>query len=126
MSGKPLVGYDEAHAPKKPSADNERFPKRRQPAFMAWFGEQKFPCVAAASPVQQMGKCAGVVERAHLKSRGAGGEDVGNVIPACGHHHRMLHRIGQRMFEFQIERKLKPIARKIGSAFLDFLSGKTK
>ena len=40
-----------------------------------------------------------VIEIAHVRSRGAGGNDFGNVVDLCSHHHREQHQIGIRSFE---------------------------
>ena len=35
----------------------------------------------------------------HVRTRGAGGKDVGNVVPLCGDHHGGLHAVGRGTFE---------------------------
>lgn len=67
-----------------------RFPHRREPSFLAWI--RRFPCFA-------LGVHAGRVEAAHVKTRGAGGDDVGGTVPLCTGHHRLQHAIGIRTFE---------------------------
>lgn len=136
MSGKPLVPYDEARAPRKPKprvgvrkvnpkTGGNRFPERRQPEYTKWFDEQKFPCLLASlewggyrvGHGDALGACSGIIEKAHVKSRGAGGEDVDNIVPLCTWHHARLHRVGQRQFEFELGKKLKPIAQRIGAKY---------
>ena len=57
-----------------------RFPKRRQPEFMAWI--RTLPCVVVGRG------CWGQIEAAHVvKTRGAGGWDRGFVAPLCEGHH---------------------------------------
>lgn len=114
---RPVVPYGEIKTPQKPTADGERFPKRRQPEYTEWFSAQKYPCVCSEVPNHGLGPCGGFNERAHLKSRGAGGEDLENLVSLCTRHHLMLHRLGQRLFEFKLTRKLKPIARAITGWF---------
>lgn len=118
MSDPRLKSYEDVRKPKKPAAKGSRFPERRQPTYVAWFRAQKLPCLCSQLVVgSQVGPCRGAIEAAHVKSRGAGGEDADNLVPLCAAHHAALHRIGQRSFEFHIGQKLKPIAKRIGSAF---------
>lgn len=112
---KPLIGYAETREPKKPTADGERFPQRRQPEYVTWFNAQKYPCVAQGSPVAYL--CSVTLENMHLRSRGAGGQDVGNLVKGCNYHHRRLHSIGQKRFEYEIGKKLRPIARAAETLF---------
>lgn len=113
-----LKSHEAIHAPQKPKADGERFPKRREPEYVTWFGKQGYPCaVHDAQGRATVQLCWGQVERAHLKSRGAGGADTGNIVPLCTGHHQRLHRIGQRQFEYEIGKKLRPIAKRIESLF---------
>lgn len=71
-----------------------RFPKRRNPDYLAWI--RTLPCViwgqdlallrprdwCSPIPGQRYG-----VEAAHVKTRGSGGNDVGNTVPLCPWHH---------------------------------------
>ena len=41
--------------------------------------------------------CPGRSEYAHVRSRGAGGT-ADDGVPACNAHHRLLHRLGVRLF----------------------------
>jgi hypothetical protein len=43
--------------------------------------------------------CRGRVQACHLKSRGSGGPDVGNMWPGCAAAHEEQHRIGVPAFE---------------------------
>lgn len=121
---KPLRSYEDVHAPKKPVKGVKRFKERRQPDFMEWVPKQGYPCVRVVA-TGDFSKCWGPMERMHLKSRGAAGKDLGNVVMGCTGCHRHLHRVGQRQFEFEIGMKLKPYARKVETHFLDYLSGKS-
>jgi hypothetical protein len=53
--------------------------------------------------------CAGRVEAAHTKSRGAGGTSE-HLIPMCQYHHRQQHDIGQRTFEARYALDLEKLA----------------
>ncbi len=64
-----------------------RFKQGRDPNFLAWI--RQLDC-ARANVV-----CVGEpVQAAHVKSRGAGGGDIGNVIPLCRTHHQWQHQDG--------------------------------
>lgn len=69
-----------------------RFPKRRDPAFIAWIKMQ--PCtvtrVLTGWYIIGSGQLTEIarIEAAHLKTRGSGGYDRGNVVPL----HWRLHR----------------------------------
>jgi len=43
-------------------------------------------------------RCSGVTEPAHVKTRGAFGPDLGNIVPLCTGHHRQLHCTGIQSF----------------------------
>jgi hypothetical protein len=55
-----------------------------------------------------IGACWGRVEAAHVKTKGSGGEELGNMVPLCALHHRLsplsLHNVG--IATFQAERHL--------------------
>lgn len=43
--------------------------------------------------------CTGDIDPHHIKSRGAGGDDVEeNLIPLCREHHTEIHQIGKIKF----------------------------
>jgi len=68
-------------APKpRPRAQRERFSHRRDPAFTGWV--RSLPCLLRGEHV-----CWGPVQVCHVKSRGAGGVDHGNVVPMCAGAH---------------------------------------
>lgn len=78
---------------------SKRFATRRDPKYCAWI--RTLGC-CAAQPYSlslyvrgaTLKPCAGPVECAHVKSRGAGGDDRGNTLPLCRRHHRQQHDIG--------------------------------
>ena len=69
-----------------------RFKVGRDEAFLAWI--RHHPCT-----IGRMGVCRWPSDAAHVRSRGAGGLDAGNVVPLCPIHHAEQHRIGIRSFE---------------------------
>lgn len=77
--------------------------RRRQIRHARDFGDlavfvRTLPCLVEG--------CAGEVEAAHVRSRGAGGnawievdgERVGNIVPLCHAHHQEQHHRGQATF----------------------------
>lgn len=74
------------------------FPKRRSPEYREWI--RGFACLLRGMDPSH--RCPlGIFgsECAHVKSRGAGGDDVGNCVPLCNFHHAQQHRLGIRSFE---------------------------
>lgn len=67
-----------------------RFPKQVDRAYRAWIREH--PCLLCRYSF-------GPSEAAHVTSRGAGGKDIGNMVPLCKAHHVSQHIIGIRSFE---------------------------
>ena len=64
------------------------------------------PCVLSgrwsrATPhaIQRTHVCIGTVRACHLKSRGSGGKDAGNMWPGCDGAHEQQHRLGIPAFE---------------------------
>ena len=99
-----------------------RFPHRRLDAYRAWI--KALPCdvarqlaewtkiggVWALDLLGSLGPCWGPVDPAHVRSRGAGGADVGNCISLCRRHHRLFDQdLGHR--EFSRRALLDPVAR---------------
>jgi hypothetical protein len=82
-----------------------RFPHRRHPAFLAWL--RTYPCVL----------CGNSAEPAHVKSRGAGGDDIGNTVPLCRTHHREQHDTGIQSFARKYGIDLAQVAAGYGEAF---------
>lgn len=70
-----------------------RFPKRRDPDYCQWV--RSLSCEMGRRLHWWTGiPCSGPVECAHVKSRGAGGDDRGNCLALCRSHHRLQHRLG--------------------------------
>ncbi len=68
-----------------------RFKQGRAKDFLKWI--RTLPCAVGVSLL-----CDGPIEAAHVRSRGAGGADIGNVIPLCSEHHRAQHGSGIQSF----------------------------
>lgn len=44
-------------------------------------------------------ECQGAVQACHVVSRGAGGANIGNLVPLCGAHHNQQHTVGIESFQ---------------------------
>lgn len=77
-------------------------PREKNPAFLAFVRE--LPCLAC--------KRNGA-DPHHIKSRGAGGDDSGNVVPLCRTHHTMVHTYGMKAFESKFRINMKAFAGEI-------------
>lgn len=106
--GKPLRSYAEVKEPQRPKPKHP--PAQGDPELRAFVHQQ--PCLVA-SPA-----CRGLIECAHVRSRGAGGKDWDNLVPLCTHHHREQHYLGRRSFEFRYKVRLLAAARKITTAYI--------
>ncbi len=53
----------------------------------------------------------------HVKSRGSGGIDKGNLIPLCREHHSKIHNVGRLSFENIYKLKLEDYARRYQRKF---------
>ena len=76
-----------------------RFPKGVDEAYRAWIREQ--PCCVPLCVETVIRRAVGTwhgSEAAHVRSRGAGGADDGNLLPLCHTHHCEQHRIGIKSF----------------------------
>jgi hypothetical protein len=54
-----------------------------------------------------------ISECAHVKSRGAGGKDAGNMVPMCMRHHRQQHAVGIKTFQAAYGIDLRAIAARV-------------
>ena len=71
----------------------DRFKGKRNEAFREWV--RGLPCALAGCVIQRGDES----HCAHVKTRGAGGGDVGNCLPLCPAHHRSQHDMGIKSFE---------------------------
>jgi hypothetical protein len=63
-------------------------------------------------------RCFGKVQACHLKSRGSGGKDAGNLWPGCAGAHEEQHRIGTRRFEERWSEDLAAVCEHVEYRFL--------
>ena len=91
---------DAVRVPKpKVRKQKPRFGHRRDPQYAAWIRTQ--PCLLEGhhgGTQEDWHRCWGRVQVCHVKSRGAGGNDHGNIIPLCAAAHDEQHRMGIRSF----------------------------
>jgi hypothetical protein len=85
------------------SRGRPRFKEGRDPEWCEHV--RGLPCV-----LLEQGTCAGRVECAHVKARGAAGKDRGNTVPMCSLHHTIQHTIGRLTFEQRFSIDLAAIA----------------
>ena len=76
-----------------------RFKKGRDPKFLAWL--RTLPCLLKTWPPHD------VTEAAHVRTRSAGGPDLGNTVPLCRFHHGSQHRMWIKSFQWFYEVDLK-------------------
>lgn len=102
-----------------------RFPKRRNPEYLAWI--RTLPCcvwhvrtgdrvpivIGDSIPETWVAR----IEAAHVKSRGAGGWDVGNTVPLDMLLHTEQHRIGIKSFEAKYGVDLSAIAQQLATQY---------
>jgi hypothetical protein len=75
---------------RNPRTKGQRFPHRRDAEYREWI--RGLPCTV-------LDGCSGEIQCAHVKSRGAGGDDLGNAVPLWARHHGQQHSWGIRTFE---------------------------
>jgi len=73
--------------------------------YRRWIREQ--PCLICGAPA----------EPAHVKSRGAGGADLDNIVPLCRRHHQEQHQSGIRSFATRYGVDLSQCAAAYGEAY---------
>jgi hypothetical protein len=96
------------------------FWKRRDPVYREWI--RMWACLLrGCDPAHQCPLGIFGAECAHVKSRGAGGDDFANCVPLCAFHHAQQHRLGIKTFErrhgFTVS--LAEIARDLGKQYQD-------
>jgi hypothetical protein len=100
----------------EPRAQQQRFAHRRDPIYATWVRTQRC-LVYSASRCIILGLCEGPVEADHVRTRGAGGDDRGNLIPLCRGHHAQRHRMGVQSFAHALDGSLADWARTYWAAY---------
>lgn len=113
---KPLKSYADVKQIKKPKGPKERFEELKDEKLRGYV--RGLPCALQGQQRRDFYRCSGLVQVAHVKSKGAAGGDWDNVIPLCEFHHMDQHRVGIKSFEYHYNLRLKPLARKVTAAYL--------
>lgn len=102
--GKPLVRHKPLRSGSVlPKRNRKRVAMRKERDFGTYADWIRLlPCAVPGEPrhwgrwsaKHQMAVC----DAAHVRSRGAGGRSLGNLIPLCTGHHLEQHRIGVESF----------------------------
>ena len=67
-------------------------------AYRKWIKSRPFCCICGApGEMHEDGKR--YLDPSHVKSRGSGGGDQGNLVPKCRRHHTQFGTIGKKQFE---------------------------
>jgi hypothetical protein len=98
-------------AAKNAKRGGHRFPKGVDEGFREYV--RGLPCVARGPWWSEMGRCDGPVAACHVKTRGAGGQDAGNLFPACSLHHHVQHTVGIKTFQEWFGLDLRAIAARV-------------
>jgi len=94
------------------------FAHRRVPEYQAWI--RSFACLLRGRDPDKYFSCPlGIFgsQCAHVQSRGAGGDDIGNCVPLCAYHHDAQHTMGIVSFQQHYGIDLHAIARDLGRQY---------
>jgi hypothetical protein len=115
-----------SRGPRTKKSGGHLFPKLVNEAYREFIRAQ--PCILAgrgrvieehATWARAVGHfCFAAVRACHVKARGAGGPDMGNLYPACDAAHDEQHAVGIPTFEKQWEISLPKIAEQLHQDFL--------
>lgn len=100
----------------KARREPKAFQHRRVPDYQEFI--RSYACLfnrRGAFPCRGLGILGS--ECAHVKSRDAGGDDIGNCVPLCHAHHEEQHRIGIRSFQQRYGVDLYAIAADLGRIY---------
>ena len=101
--GQPL----QRHTPLR-AKGGSRFPHRRSREYVAWI--RTLPCLVPNCTAYPS-------ECAHVHSRGAGGDDIGNTVPLCTGHHAEQHSTGIVTFSDRYHLNLTYRAAKLATLY---------
>lgn len=88
-----------------------RFKAGRNEAFRGWV--RRHPCAIDVDFLCMVSAS----ECAHVRTRGSGGQDLGNCVPLCSKHHAEQHRIGIKSFEAKYGVNLVAIASSLAAQY---------
>lgn len=115
-----------------PKRNRKRAAERKERDFgeyAAWIRHQM--CSVGVGECHYWGGCFtvgadGVVSwsvAAHVKSRGAGGRSIGNLIPLCTGHHDEQHAIGIKSFAKKYNLDLSGVASALAARYTEETDG---
>ena len=90
-----------------------RFSRRRNPDYCD--AVRELPCCICR---RGLGRQLDRTVVHHVVTRGAGGDDVGGVVPICVTHHDEVHRMGAKSFNKKYDVVLKNIATEYASEWI--------
>lgn len=93
-----------------PAKPSKMFAKRRVPGYKQWI--VTFECIIAGKHV-----CRGRVICCHVKSRGSGGDDIGNCYPGCEAAHDEQGLTGIVTFQRKYDTDLRIAAIQLGRMY---------
>lgn len=98
--------------PRTKRTGGQLFERGRHPEYLAYV--RTFPCaICLPNALEQKTR----TQACHLKSRGAGGGDVGNVWPGCEAHHLEQHTKGFAHMTRKYRVHLDRVALRLGEQF---------
>lgn len=99
--------------PKK-SLKKQEHEKRKQ-EFKKWITKQ--PCAICGFPgvLHEDGEYYN--DPSHIKTRGSGGDDIGNIVPNCRRCHSKMHSIGIKHFSLIYQVDLVQLAKRYGDHY---------
>lgn len=85
--------------------------------FLDWISRHKY-CSTCGRPGVYHDKTGEyLLHPSHIKTRGSGGGDIGNVVPQCAFCHSLIHQIGVKQFQEKTGVDLNGIAERLGGAW---------
>lgn len=95
-----------------------RFPKGVDKALRVWVREQ--PCLLQGRFLPwSLHICRGRIQAHHVRSRGAGGGDRGNLVALCQRAHQRGHAVGWKSFAAFWGIDLKAEAARLAARYLE-------
>lgn len=115
---RPVTPYSTIKRVEKPRAKKERFEAKKNTELRDFVRLGVCVACGAAMLRGEATEQRYPTEVAHVKSKGSGGGDWDNVVPLCSLHHRQLHQVGTRSFEYKHQIRLKVAARHYTARFV--------
>lgn len=101
--------YTKRCGPRTKRTGGHLFEDGRDPTYLKFIGS--LPCAACTKAGRAQ---TSRTEACHVKSRGAGGVDVGNTIPLCHECHMNQHTWGIKTFQRRSRLNMADLALQLG------------